>query len=59
MSHELRTPLNSILGYTGMIQDKMLGELSPKQEKAIAKVMARSNDLLSMIANILNVTKIG
>ena len=59
MSHELRTPLNSILGYTGMMQDKILGELSPEQEKAIAKVMARSNDLLSMIANILNVTKIG
>jgi GAF domain-containing protein len=28
MSHELRTPLNVVMGYTGMIQERMLGEIN-------------------------------
>ncbi len=58
MSHELRTPLSVIVGYTGMIKDKIFGEITPEQNKALEKIMARSNDLLSMISGILQATSI-
>lgn len=56
MSHELRTPLNAVMGYTGMIQDGMLGEITTGQKTAVEKVLRHSNDLLSMISSILEVT---
>lgn len=59
MSHELRTPLNTIVGYTEMIKDKMLGEVRPEQERALGKVLTRSKDLLGMITGILEATSIG
>ena len=34
MSHELRTPLNSIIGFTGIILQGIVGELNPEQKKA-------------------------
>lgn len=52
MSHELRTPLNVIVGYTGMLQDRMLGELNPEQEKVLQRVLTHSSDLLAMIVNL-------
>ncbi len=58
MSHELRTPLNVVMGYTGMIKDKMLGELNLEQEKALEKVFVRSGDLLRMITEILQATSL-
>lgn len=58
MSHELRTPLSAIIGYAGMIKEKMLGELNRRQEEALDKVMSRSSDLLRMINSILEATSI-
>ena len=58
MSHELRTPLNVVMGYTGMIKDKMLGEVNPEQERALDKVISRSDDLLRMIIEILQATSL-
>ena len=58
MSHELRTPLNVVMGYTGMIKDRMLGEINPEQERALGKVVSRSKELLTMISGILEVTRI-
>ncbi|MBI1994764.1 MAG: GAF domain-containing protein, partial [Deltaproteobacteria bacterium] len=54
MSHELRTPLNVVMGYTGMVQDKMLGEINEEQEKVLGKVIRHSGDLLGMITSILD-----
>jgi len=59
VSHELRTPLNTIVGYTEMVKDQMLGEIKPEQEKALEKVLGRSKDLLGMIKGILEATSIG
>jgi len=56
MSHELRTPLNVIMGYSGMVKDRMFGEVTPEQERALEKVVRYSDDLLSMITSILEVT---
>ncbi len=58
MSHELRTPLNVVMGYTGMIKDRVLGEINPEQERALEKVITRSDDLLRMITEILAATSI-
>lgn len=58
VSHELRTPLTVIMGYTGMIQDRLLGEVNAEQDKALAMVMQRSLDLLSLINSIMEATKI-
>ncbi|MEK6601656.1 MAG: ATP-binding protein, partial [Candidatus Binatota bacterium] len=57
MSHELRTPLNAIVGYTGMVQDGVFGETNAEQRKALEKVVNRSKDLLSMISDILEVSR--
>ena len=58
MSHELRTPLNAIIGYTGMIKDGLLGEITEEQQRALDKVGTRSDDLLKMIAEILQATSL-
>ncbi len=58
MSHELRTPLNVVMGYSGMIKDKLMGEVNPDQERALEKVIGRSDDLLRMISEILQATSL-
>jgi len=57
MSHELRTPLGIIMNYTGMIQDKLIGEINQKQERAVGKIMNQSKELLVMINSILEATR--
>ncbi|MBI2090008.1 MAG: GAF domain-containing protein [Deltaproteobacteria bacterium] len=58
MSHELRTPLNVVMGYAAMMKDGMLGDLNPKQDDALGKILGRANDQLAMISNILFATAI-
>ncbi|MGH7769314.1 MAG: GAF domain-containing protein [Candidatus Binatia bacterium] len=58
MSHELRTPLSVVLGYTGMIKEKMLGEINPRQEEALQKVLSRATDQLYMINAIMQTTQL-
>ena len=58
ISHEVRTPLTSILGYAGMLKDKMFGVINQEQDKALGKVLLKSNELLDMISEILQATTI-
>ncbi len=58
MSHEFRTPLNIILGYCGLIQDRILGTLSAEQEQALEKIAGRAKELLAMLSAILEVTRV-
>jgi signal transduction histidine kinase/FixJ family two-component response regulator len=58
MSHELRTPLSAVLGYTDILYNKIVGEVNSEQEKLLAKIMSRSNDLSTMINSILEVTRL-
>jgi signal transduction histidine kinase len=53
MSHELRTPLNVVIGYAGLIREGMLGMTNPEQNKALDKLVSRTNDLLAMITSML------
>ena len=58
MSHELRTPLSVVMGYAGMIKEGMLGEINPKQEEALQKVLGRAGDQLDMINEIMQTTQL-
>lgn len=58
ISHELRTPLSAIMGYAGMIKEGVLGNLNPRQEEALEKVMTRSGELLGLINTMLEATSI-
>lgn len=58
MSHELRTPLNVILGYLGLLQEGILGELSKEQNRALGTVAKHSEDLREMIEHIMEAIQI-
>ncbi len=58
MSHELRTPLNSIIGFTGIILQGMSGEVSHEQRKQLSMVKNSASHLLSLINDILDISKI-
>ena len=58
MSHELRTPLNGILGIAEALQDDYYGAVSPQQRSALRDVDASGRHLLSLINDILDLSKI-
>ncbi len=58
MSHELRTPLNHIIGFTELVLDKHLGDLNEMQEEYLEDVLYSSNHLLSLINDILDLSKV-
>ncbi|MGH7770105.1 MAG: ATP-binding protein, partial [Candidatus Binatia bacterium] len=53
MSHELRTPLAVAMGYAGMIKERVLGEINPRQKEALDKILRQGHDQLYMINSIL------
>jgi signal transduction histidine kinase len=58
MSHELRTPLNAIIGFSEVLTDRMFGELNEKQEEYLKDIYASGQHLLSLINDILDLSKI-
>jgi signal transduction histidine kinase len=58
MSHELRTPLNAIIGFSEVLTDRMFGELNEKQEEYLRDIYASGTHLLSLINDILDLSKI-
>jgi signal transduction histidine kinase len=58
MSHELRTPLNAIIGFSEVLTDRMFGELNEKQEEYLKDIHASGTHLLSLINDILDLSKI-
>ena len=58
MSHELRTPLNHIIGFTELVLDKSFGGLTDAQEEYLTDVHDSSRHLLSLINDILDLSKV-
>jgi signal transduction histidine kinase len=58
MSHELRTPLNAIIGFSEVLTERMFGELNEKQEEYLKDIHASGQHLLSLINDILDLSKI-
>jgi PAS domain S-box-containing protein len=58
MSHELRTPLNAIIGFTGTLLMKLPGPLNADQDKQLRTIQTSARHLLSLINDLLDLTKI-
>jgi signal transduction histidine kinase/ActR/RegA family two-component response regulator len=58
MSHELRTPLNTIIGSAEILQGEVFGELHGKQTKYVRNIDESGKHLLSLINDILDLSKI-
>jgi signal transduction histidine kinase len=58
ISHELRTPLNSIMGYSKMLEKEIAGPLNEKQTKYIEYVSKGGEQLLRLINDLLDLSKI-
>ena len=58
MSHELRTPLNSIIGFSEVLIDGLVGEMTSEQKKCVRDILSSGEHLLVLINDILDLSKI-
>jgi signal transduction histidine kinase/CheY-like chemotaxis protein len=58
MSHELRTPMNAIIGFTRLVRRKSADLLPLRQRENLEKVEISANQLLALINDILDLSKI-
>lgn len=58
MSHELRTPLTGILGFSSLLLKQIFGPLNAKQEQYLENIAACGDHLLSLINDLLDLSKI-
>ncbi|MCZ7399549.1 MAG: PAS domain-containing sensor histidine kinase [Candidatus Methanoperedens sp.] len=58
MSHELRIPLNGSIGFSELLKQGMAGELSEKQKHYVDNILASNQFLLTLINDILDLSKI-
>jgi two-component system, NtrC family, sensor kinase len=58
MSHELRTPLNAIIGFSEVLAQGMFGEVNDKQSEYLRDILESGRHLLSLINDILDLSKI-
>lgn len=58
MSHELRTPINAVLGYNSLLRDGLFGTLTDRQQDALARMRNAAEHLLSLINDILDLSRV-
>jgi PAS domain S-box-containing protein len=58
MSHELRTPLNAIIGFSEVLRDGLVGELTDQQRGFIGDIFSSGKHLLALINDILDLSKV-
>jgi PAS domain S-box-containing protein len=58
MSHELRTPLNAIIGFSEVLRDGLIGEMTDQQRGFIGDIFGSGKHLLSLINDILDLSKV-
>jgi len=58
MSHELRTPLNSIIGFSEVLKEGLMGAMTAQQRESIGNIYSSGSQLLLLINDILDLSKI-
>ncbi|MBI2393813.1 MAG: response regulator [Deltaproteobacteria bacterium] len=58
MSHELRTPLNAVIGFAEVLLDGTYGQMNEKQQACAQDVLSGGRHLLTLINDILDLSKI-
>ena len=59
VSHELRTPLTAIKGYVDLLtKPQIMGELNPKQAKAVAVIQRHVQRLISLVNDLLTLSRL-
>jgi signal transduction histidine kinase len=58
MSHELRTPLNAVIGFSDVLSQQIFGEVNAKQSEYLEDIRSSGRHLLSLINDILDLSKI-
>lgn len=58
MSHEFRTPLNSIIGFSDILRDPAFGPLTEKQARFAQNIQVSGQHLLSLINDLLDLSKV-
>ena len=58
MSHELRTPLSAVIGYSELLEEELEGSDERGLLKDIRKIQSNARHLLSLINNVLDLSKI-
>src|SRR5438309_3197651 len=58
MSHELRTPLNAVIGFSQVLANKTYGELNERQLEYLTTILAGGRHLRSLVADVLDLTKV-
>jgi signal transduction histidine kinase/DNA-binding response OmpR family regulator len=58
MSHEFRSPLNSILALTGLLLDRVDGDLGSEQVQQVEYVRRAAQDLLELVNDLLDLAKV-
>jgi signal transduction histidine kinase len=58
MSHELRTPLNAIIGFSQVLRQRLFGPINEKQEEYLDDILSSGHHLLSLINDVLDLSKV-
>jgi len=58
MSHELRTPLNAVIGFSDLLNEETAGPLNEKQKRYVDHVLTGARNLLQLINDILDLSKV-
>lgn len=58
MSHELRTPLNSVIGFSELLMDGLVGDLNEKQRHYISIIHSSGSHLLRLVNDILDYSRL-
>lgn len=56
VSHELRTPMTSIIGYLEVLEDRLVGDLTPAQQQVVEAISRNSDRLLTLADDLLLLT---